>query len=300
MEFHEHLRKRFLQLSKPLEPISTQVEPVLEELENIRVLCYDFYGTLFISSAGDIGIDDGNMNEMLFVEAIVHSNIDILNDEAGPRGLKIYNDAVESEMAALREKGIEFPEPDIRNVWIKVLLKMKTEGLISEPSTADQMELLAVEFEARMNPVWPMHDAHEVLHHFKNRPILQGMISNSQFYTPLLLEALLNRPIENLGFKKELMHWSFEEQQKKPAISFFEGFLKKLKNVDSSIKPDEVLYVGNDMLKDIYPAQKVGMKTALFAGDERSLKWRKDDERCAGLKADVVITELRQLKGVVL
>jgi len=37
------------------------------------------------------------------------------------------------------------------------------------------------------------------------------------------------------------------------------------------------------------------MKTALFAGDSRSLKWRKDDARTKDLTPDLIITELRQL-----
>jgi hypothetical protein len=33
----------------------------------------------------------------------------------------------------------------------------------------------------------------------------------------------------------------------------------------------------------------------LFAGDARSLRWRKGDPRCDGLHADAVITEWPQL-----
>jgi len=49
------------------------------------------------------------------------------------------------------------------------------------------------------------------------------------------------------------------------------------------------------MLNDIYPAQKVGFQTALFAGDKRSLRLRNDDPRCKNLKPDLVITDLIQL-----
>ena len=56
-----------------------------------------------------------------------------------------------------------------------------------------------------------------------------------------------------------------------------------------------VLYVGNDMLNDIYPAAKAGFKTALFAGDSRSLRLRKDKPKCKYLSADIVITDLIQL-----
>ena len=83
---------------------------------------------------------------------------------------------------------------------------------------------------------------------------------------------------------------------KKPGLTFYQNFLQKLHTFDESVLPGEVLYIGNDMLKDVYPAHEVGMKTALFAGDKRSLKWRREDERCKNLEPDLVITQLSQLR----
>jgi len=110
-----------------------------------------------------------------------------------------------------------------------------------------------------------------------------------------VLEALSGHTLEELGLKDELLHWSFEEKMKKPGLTFYENFIKKLNSFDPAISPSEVLYVGNDMLKDIYPARELGMKTALFAGDQRSLKWRKEDERCKTLQPDLIITKFVHL-----
>jgi putative hydrolase of the HAD superfamily len=49
------------------------------------------------------------------------------------------------------------------------------------------------------------------------------------------------------------------------------------------------------MLNDIYPAKNAGFNTALFAGDARSLRLRKDIPECKTLSADLVITDLIQL-----
>ncbi|MEX0721834.1 MAG: HAD hydrolase-like protein [Balneolaceae bacterium] len=299
MNAHVLLKDRFIRLSHPLEPIRTNTEPQLQELSDIQVVVYDFYGTLFISGVGDIGIDDGSSDSGLLLEALNSSGLETTSKEAGTRGYGMYNNVVAGEMKKLQQKGINYPEPDIRRVWKLVLDQMLAEGLIANPAKTENCELLSIEFETRMNPVWPTPGAAEILSYFKNRDKLQGILSNSQFYTPIALEALMNKSLEDLGFHPNLLHWSFEEEQKKPGISFYENFLKKLDKTSSSIQPEQVLYVGNDMLKDIYPANKVGMRTALFAGDKRSLKWRQDDSRCRNLKPDLVITELLQLKKCV-
>ena len=293
------LHQRFREHSKQLDPIGTGTIPALQHIPGIEVIAYDFYGTLFLSGVGDIGIDDGSADEELLVEALEHSGIDILSQNAGKRGFELYNEIVEKNMNQIKNKGIEYPEPDIRNVWREVLDQMESEELISIEDTDSVENAVSVEFEARMNPVWPSPKAVETLKAFKENGFPQGIISNSQFYTPIVLEALAEHSLEELGFKQDLLHWSFEEKQKKPGLDFYEAYLDKLQAYNSSLKPEKVLYVGNDMLKDIYPAHHVGMKTALFAGDKRSLKWRKDDDRCKGIQPDIVITSLHQLADCV-
>ena len=53
------------------------------------------------------------------------------------------------------------------------------------------------------------------------------------------------------------------------------------------------------MLNDIMPAQQLGMRTALFAGDARSLRLRLEDPRVEGVRPDVVLTELIHLSECV-
>lgn len=293
------LHERFKKLSEPLEPIDTQTIPTLHKLKNVRVIAYDFYGTLFISGVGDIGIDDGHANADLLTEILENSGVEILNDSAGSAGFKIYNKVVEKHIQTLKKGDIEYPEPDIRTVWKDVLDEMQGKGLIKYSQNSSLENVVSIEFEARMNPVWPMADAVDTLTYFKNRGLTQGIISNSQFYTPIVLEALTGHSLAELGFEKDLLHWSFEENLKKPGLQFYQDFLKKLNDYDQNISPSHVLYVGNDMLKDVYPAHHFGMKTALFAGDKRSLKWREDDERCKDILPDLIITSLSQLKECV-
>ncbi len=286
---------RLRKLSHPLKPIPTGTESKLTQLKNVRAVIYDFYGTLFVSDAGDINLDEGSADETLMSEALLDAGVQSTRHQAGQRALELYNQILDEDLNALKRKGIEFPEPDIHTVWLNVLEELTVNGLISgsvDPFTAAR---LAVEFEARHNPAWPSPQAVSTLRYFKKKGLLQGIISNSQFYTPLLLEALTDKTIQDLGIHNELLHWSFEEKMKKPGLEFYRRFHSKIKRVDSYIKAEQVLYVGNDMLKDIYPAAALGFRTALFAGDSRSLKWRKNHDKCKNLTPDLIITGLEQL-----
>ncbi|MEX0660891.1 MAG: HAD family hydrolase [Balneolaceae bacterium] len=295
MELSKILKSRFLELSTELHPIATETKPKLKYLRGVKAVIFDFYGTLFISGVGDIGIDDGQSDDTLLKTAMEHSGINIIHSTAGKRGYEIYGQVIDSYIQKIKKTGIPFPEPDIRNVWHDVLSQMHAEELISTNITSNHAELMSVEFEARMNPVWPMSDLHEILDGIKEKGCKLGIISNSQFYTPIALEALTKKSLSEMGFETELLHWSFEESRKKPGLKFYELFLEKAKRNSPELQAENYLYVGNDMLKDVYPANKLGMKTALFAGDQRSLKWRKDDERCANLQPDIVVTELKQI-----
>lgn len=293
------IHKRFIKISTPLKPIKTATAPHLKKIQNLRVITYDFYGTLFLSGVGDIGVDDGKYDSNALIEAMSAAEIEVIDNDAGKKGFEIYNEVVEKIIADLKSEGIEYPEPDIREVWRKVLTRLHELSLIDGPITGELAKRISVEFEARMNPVWPVPKAVQTLLHFKEMGYPQGIISNSQFYTPMVLEALSGYTLSNLGLHKKLLHWSYEEKMKKPALTFYKNFIKKLHSFDSAIKASEVLYIGNDMLKDIYPARELGMKTALFAGDQRSLKWREDDERCKNIQPDLIITKFDQLKECV-
>jgi putative hydrolase of the HAD superfamily len=91
--------------------------------------------------------------------------------------------------------------------------------------------------------------------------------------------------------------FSYHHYKAKPDNSLFDQLLAALKN-KYDLQPNEAAFIGNDMYKDIYPAHESGMKTVLFAGDERSLRLHPDRKEVENLKPDATITELKQLKEI--
>ncbi|MDZ7693344.1 MAG: HAD family hydrolase [Balneolaceae bacterium] len=179
-------------------------------------------------------------------------------------------------------------------IWHQVLSSLRDNEFIEGELNRETAQRFAVEYEFRFNPVCPMPDLMDTLLSLKNKRYILGIISNSQFYTSLAFEALTNETVAEAGFDSDLLVWSYQASVKKPSLHFYERFEKALIQ-KHKMKPDQVLYVGNDMLKDVMPASKLGMRTALFAGDTRSLKLRPDDPRCSDISPDIVITELNQV-----
>jgi len=216
---------------------------------------------------------------------------------SGSRGVELFHSIIRQKHSRQIERGIQHPEVEIRKVWKEVLAALNNEGLYTGAITAESIERVAVEYECLVNPVWPMPGLKDILKKLAKRLHL-GIVSNAQFYTPLLFPALLGDSHDHLGFKEDLCFWSYRHLQAKPSAALFIALKNSLEK-SYNILPAEALYVGNDLLNDIMPAAKLGFKTALFAGDSRSLKLREDDPRTVNTEADIIITSLAQLQSVI-
>ena len=291
------LIKRIQELSAPMEPQPTQIAEQLPKLQGIRALLFDLYGTLFISGTGDISLAREMSNSRALAEALECADFTGKLKKAGERGTQLLLEAIQQTHAARRVEGKTAPEVDIREEWHTVLVTLQVEDLLEGEITDETISQVSVEYECRVNPVWPMPDLRETLDLLRDMPLLLGIVSNAQFYTLLLFPALLGRSHADLGFDADLCAWSFQYQEAKPATALFLGVVEQLRQY--GIAPEEALYVGNDMLNDIWPATQLGLKTALFAGDQRSLRLREDDPRCSGLEPNVILTQLSQLSQVI-
>jgi putative hydrolase of the HAD superfamily len=184
-------------------------------------------------------------------------------------------------------------------VWRTVLSDLARRGMVdATASRRADVARLAVEYEVRANPVWPMPGAVECLRVLRAKSLVLGIVSNAQFYTPELFPALLGQPAEQLGFDPKLQHYSYRHGRAKPGLALFQAAAEAL--AARGIAPGQALYVGNDMLNDVLPAGRLGFRTALFAGDRRSFRERRDDPRVRGVVPDLVLTELRQLQECII
>jgi putative hydrolase of the HAD superfamily len=138
----------------------------------------------------------------------------------------------------------------------------------------------------------------ETIGTLKEQGMVLGIVSNAQFYTPLLFSVLFNHSIDETGFDPDCCIWSYRERKAKPSPHLFPKLGQSLMD-KHGIGLGECIYVGNDMLNDVYCAKTAGCRAVLFAGDKRSLRLREKDERCLAIRPDAVITSLTQLCGMV-
>lgn len=264
---------------KHLTPIPTFLRKNGKLEEKVKSILFDIYGTLFISGSGDISTAKKKLEKTREIEDLLTR---FKVKKKAETVFKDYFAAIEKEHANLRKKGVDFPEVNIDKIWMDVL-----------DANIEMARKFAVEYELITNPVYPMPHLNELLSRCREKGIYTGIISNAQFYTSSLFDWFFETDLEGLGFDHDLIFFSYLSGYAKPSVFMFQAAADKLK--ETGISPGSALYLGNDMLNDIYPAKAVGFKTALFAGDARSLRLRKEKPKCKKISPDIVITDLLQL-----
>ena len=267
------------ELSREMRPVPTSCDPVLPSFPGIRAVIFDVYGTLFISSCGDRRPEEESPREDPLRAILEKYGIPSPSENRSLTDR--LHDLVSREHAVSRDQGIRYPEIEIRDLWSELL----------DQPCGPELEHAALACECITNPVWPMPGASETLVTLRGRGLTLGIVSNAQFYTPLLFPALLGRDLEELGFEEDLCLFSYQHGVAKPGPALYRILRERLDQ--RGIAPAETLYLGNDAHKDIHPAADLGFHTVLFAGDNRSLRLHSDQTVLHS--PDALITNLAQL-----
>ncbi len=274
--------------SRQLQPIPTgekfRVLNKKDPPQKLQAILFDIYGTLFISASGDIslaGNKPSGSDQLQNVADYFHVNI------RGNDLPSLFLTEVQAEHDRLRAEGIKFPEVRVEEIWARILRK---------DLDRDFIEAFALGYEIAVNPVFPMPGLSGALEEIKSRGIPIGIVSNAQFFTPLLFPAFLGKAPDSLGFDRNLCFYSYEFRQGKPDTFLYVKSAEAL--LTMGISPQHTLFVGNDMRNDILPADSLGYQTALFAGDKRSLRWREEIPGCRAISPNYVLASLTDLSSL--
>ncbi len=294
---------------RPLVPLPTDVAPRGTTISGVRAVIFDVYGTLVISGCGDVGVAaeevtarnvdeelDGSKRDPR--EAAMADAFRAVGWETAVTGLPTPA-MLDRQIRALNEAAAGAlgtkPEVDLFEAWRRTLDEA---GMTDRAAATTDVVRLAAEYESRANPTWPLPGAADCLSELSRRGFTLGIVSNAQPFTLPLVEDLIGADLADESkaggrFDLDLCVFSYRYRQAKPSPRLFDALVASLGR--RGIGPGEALYVGNDMLNDVWAASRAGLKTAWFAGDARSCRPRDDDPRCHGLSPDAVITAWNQL-----
>jgi histidinol phosphatase-like enzyme len=131
--------------------------------------------------------------------------------------------------------------------------------------------------------------------------ITQGLLADGQVFTPVQLARGVARQDEKLNLDQvvpaPLRVLSCQHRARKPSDALFEAAIEALGA--KGIEPGEVLHIGSSLPRDVGPAKKWGMRTALFAGDRASLAATVDQLRDPEYRPDALLTDLGQVAPLV-
>jgi putative hydrolase of the HAD superfamily len=128
---------------QPISPLPTDLHQSGKLDEKVQCVMFDIYGTLFVSRSGDISISKKESKEAWKVQKLLNK-FDIRKT---PQALleNLFNE-IEKEHEGLRENGIDYPEVEIDQIWMRILGNRNL----------DKIRAFALEFELIVNPVYPM------------------------------------------------------------------------------------------------------------------------------------------------
>lgn len=197
------------------------------------------------------------------------------------------------------------PDVQAERIWETILKRLMQKDYKFDASFFGSLNELARKvayfFHASLQGTACYAGAAQAMRHVQEAGLSQGLLGDGQCFTQVQLQRGLaaqdsEARLEEL-LTEELSVLSHELRGKKPSERLFRRAVELLQARD--LTPGEVLHVGSRITQDIIPAKRLGMHTALFAGDRTSLQATPEQLKETGSRPDVLLTELEQLREVV-
>ena len=313
--FRPALLRTISQLCAHHNAIPPLVQPALPfpttPLPRVKMVLFDIYGTLLHSRRGEIsihsykagmGTDADDKYHRTHIESLceimgIRSQSHRHREKIMSKIRRTITTRIRLHHTAAHQRGIKYPEVDIRVIWRDTLRELRHNtihsGVVGRHTPLRIMQI-ALRWETLVNEVSLMPGAHSVLGALRLRKLPLGIVSNAQFYTPLLLEFLFGSSLYRVGFVSSLSAWSYRYGCAKPGVELFKRVVNRARR-RWGLRRSEILYVGNDIRNDIWCAARVGLRTCLFAGDKYSLRLRERERRYSNTTPDTCIGALEKL-----
>lgn len=291
-----------------VEPV--KAKPFSAPLEGLRAITWSVYGTLLRISDGRLLLDHP---QQLRMQVALEKTIKAFNmwqsmirKPGAPWEYlyQQYTEVLELRQMAGTERTGDFPHVNSATIWNTLIDRLVQNGYEFDAGfygDLDQMaEKTAYFFHSGLQGIEASLGARETMVAIGESPIQQTLLADAQPFTLVQLLRALGKQgtLPPLGEFLDVdgMALSCQIGLRKPSPSLYRACLDQL--ADDGIEPHEVLHVGSRLKDDLAVARRLGMKTALFAGDKSSFEASKEDVRDPDLKPDRLLTELSQIPSV--
>ncbi|MBD3346086.1 MAG: hypothetical protein GF401_13590 [Chitinivibrionales bacterium] len=266
---------------RPLVPL--EFSSAVEKLHDIRAVIFDVYGTLVDYWRHEFS--DKDAKERFLLKAFnktatrfsLASFLKKMNPEHPPELTlrDLYHGLIALKHEQGKEKGIEYPEVQIENIWMIMIMMLKRYGF--QPETLElgnDRELarcMAFYYNYHVLGRGLFPGVVECCKALRKQNVILGILSNAQFYTPIDLTLFIRDQSSgefddyNELFDLDFCFFSYSDGIAKPGKHMFEKLFAIFKAYQ--ILPSQAIFAGNDLLLDIKTAQDLGMQTAFFTGD---------------------------------
>jgi FMN phosphatase YigB (HAD superfamily) len=308
-QYGAYLDTRDLPWPAPPAVEAPRAKPHIKSLPDIRAVMWNVYGTLLAIPGGELWFTHPTKFVMdvaldkTVQEFKMWASMSRKPGQPADYLAQMYGKVLD-EQRTIPGGGERFPEVLSERVWEAIIKKLLQKeycfdagffGALNELS-----QKVAYFFHASLQGTACYDGAAAALRAVKDAGLAQGLLADGQCFTRVQLQRSLSRQDESAKLDElidpDLCVLSCDVRGKKPSERLFKQALAALNQ--RGIAPGQVLHVGNRMQQDIIPARRMGLRTALFAGDRAAVQATPEQLKDTNTRPDVMLTELGQIRDV--
>lgn len=304
-QYATYLDTRQLPWPAPPKPDVPKVRAHIRQFDGIRAVLWTVYGTLLAIPEGDLKLEVANEFVMnVALDKTIHEfkmwgSMSRKPGQPADYMREIYKKALDEQRLAPAED--KYPEIASEKIWESIIKKLFQKEYKFDAgfygSLNDYSRKVAYFFQASLQGTGCYDNAASAMRFVADQGIAQGLLADGQSFTATQLARGLARQDESAKLDSLVPAGnrilSFEHRARKPSDILFQAAVEAMSA--HGIEPGEILHIGSNLTRDIGPAKKWGMRTALFAGDRTSLAATSEQLKDSQLRPDALLTDLKQL-----
>lgn len=290
----------------PVEP--AKAKPFLRSLPGIRAVLWNIYGTLLAIPFGELLFEHP---QQLVMDVALDKTIDEFkmwgSMSRKPGQPSEYMRHLYSQELLLQKASTgseRFPEVLVERVWEALIKKLFHKDYTFDAgfygSLNEYSKKVAYFFHSSLQATVAQAEAAVALRLTADHGKVQGLLGNGQCFSFVQLQRALKAQANDLAVENvlpsALRNLSCDVKARMPSDTLLRQATAGLSA--KGIRPEQTLYVGSRITRDIVPARRAGMRTALFAGDRAAVEATPEQLKDPAHRPDVLLTELGQIAQI--